>query len=394
MIKKFIMAAPLVAMLAAPGAQAADDTIRVGINLVLTTPASIIGKQMKAAFEVAHKHLGGKVAGKKLELIFEDNQFKPAIGKQKTEKLIKKDKVHFLTGYIFSHILGASAPVGLKAGKIVVSSNAGHSIYAGKKCHKNFFNAAWENSQTPMAMGQLLNKRGVKRLYVLAPNYAAGKQMVTGVERTFKGKIIAKALTPMSLRDWSADLAKIRAAKPDGVFVFYPGAWGPAFFTQYAQAGLNKTVPLYNVFSIDGANLPIFQKRKMTHLLGTMNTNFWAPDLDNPANKKFVPAFKKHYKGQVPAHYAAQAYDALNLIAAGIRAAKGDVSNMDAVRKGMEDADFDSVRGKLKFGKNHFPIQNFYARKVVNKDGQWQLSKVGDAVMKDHAPVNSGNCKL
>jgi branched-chain amino acid transport system substrate-binding protein len=394
MIKKFIMAAPLAAMLAAPGAQAADDTIRVGINLVLTTPASIIGKQMKAAFEVAHKHLGGEVAGKKLELIFEDNQFKPAIGKQKTEKLIKKDKVHFLTGYIFSHILGASAPVGLKAGKIVVSSNAGHSIYAGKKCHKNFFNAAWENSQTPMAMGQLLNKRGVKRLYVLAPNYAAGKQMVTGVERTFKGKIIAKALTPMSLRDWSADLAKIRAAKPDGVFVFYPGAWGPAFFTQYAQAGLNKTVPLYNVFSIDGANLPIFQKRKMTHLLGTMNTNFWAPDLDNPANKKFVPAFKKHYKGQVPAHYAAQAYDALNLIAAGIRAAKGDVSNMDAVRKGMEDADFDSVRGKLKFGKNHFPIQNFYARKVVDKDGQWQLSKVGDAIMKDHAPVNSGNCKL
>jgi len=394
MIKKLILAAPLAVMLAAPSVQAADDTIRVGINLVLTTPASIIGKQMKAGFEVAHKHLGGKVAGKKLELIFEDNQFKPAIGKQKTEKLIKKDKVHFLTGYIFSHILGASAPVGLKAGKIVVSSNAGHSIYAGKKCHKNFFNAAWENSQTPMAMGQLLNKRGVKSLYVLAPNYAAGKQMVTGVERTFKGKIIAKALTPMSLRDWSADLAKIRAAKPDGVFVFYPGAWGPAFFTQYAQAGLNKTVPLYNVFSIDGANLPIFQKRKMTHLLGTMNTNFWAPDLDNPATKKFVPAFKKHYKGQVPAHYAAQAYDALNLIAAGIRAAKGDVSNINAVRKGMEDANFDSVRGKIKFGKNHFPIQNFYARKVVSKDGQWQLSKVGDPVLKNHAPVNSGNCKL
>jgi branched-chain amino acid transport system substrate-binding protein len=132
----------------------------------------------------------------------------------------------------------------------------------------------------------------------------------------------------------------------------------------------------------------------MTHLLGTMNTNFWAPDLDNPATKKFVPAFKKHYKGQVPAHYAAQAYDALNLIAAGIRAAKGDVSNIDAVRRGMEEADFDSVRGKIKFGKNHFPIQNFYARKVVNKDGQWQLSRVGDPVLKDHAPVNSGNCKL
>ena len=394
MLKKLILAAPLAAMLAVPNVQAADDTIRVGINLVLTTPASIIGKQMKAAFEVAHKHLGGKVAGKKLELIFEDNQFKPAIGRQKTEKLIKKDKVHFLTGFIFSHILNASAPVGLKAGKIVVSANAGHAIFAGKKCHKNFFNAAWENSQTPMAMGKLLNRKGVKKLYVLSLNYAAGKQMVTGVERTFKGEIIGKDLVPTSHKDWSAELAKVRAAKPDGVFVFYPGAWGPAFFTQYAQAGLNKTIPLYNVFSIDGANLPIFQKRKMTSLLGTINTNFWAPDLDNPATKKFVPAFKKHYKGQVPAHYAAQAYDALNLIAAGIRAAKGDVSNIDAVRKGMEEADFDSVRGKIKFGKNHFPIQNFYARKVVNKDGKWQLSRVGDPVLKDHAPVNSGNCKL
>ena len=394
MIKKLIMAAPLATMLAVPNVQAADDTIRVGINLVLTTPASLIGKQLKAAFEVAHKHLGGQVAGKKLELIFEDNQFKPAIGKQKTEKLIKKDKVHFLTGYVFSHILGASAPVGLKAGKFVISANAGHSLYAGKKCHKNFFNAAWENSQTPMAMGHLLNKRGVKSLYVLSLNYAAGKQMVTGVERTFKGKIIGKDLVPTSHKDWSAELAKVRAAKPDGVFVFYPGAWGPAFFTQYAQAGLNKTIPLYNVFSIDGANLPIFQKRKMTHLLGTINTNFWAPDLDNPATKKFVPAFKKHYNGQVPAHYAAQAYDALNLIAAGIRAAKGDMSNKDAVRKGMEEADFDSVRGRIKFGHNHFPIQNFYARKVVNKGGQWQLSRVGEPVLKDHAPWNSGNCKM
>jgi branched-chain amino acid transport system substrate-binding protein len=377
MIRKLILAAPLAAMLVAPSAQAADDTIRVGINLVLTTPASIIGLNSKAGFEVALKHLGGKVAGKKIELIFEDNKFKPAIGKQKTEKLIKKDKVHFLTGFIFSHILAASAPVGLKAGKFVISSNAGHSMYSGKKCHKNFFNSAWENTQTPMAVGQMLNNEGVKKLYILAPNYAAGKQMITGLTRTFKGKVVAKALTPMSQRDWSADLSKIKAAKPDGVFVFYPGAWGPAFFTQYAQAGLHKTIPLY-----------------MTHLLGTMNANFWAPDLDNPATRKFVPAFKKHYKGQIPAHYAAQAYDALMLIAAGVRAAKGDMSNMDAVRRGMEKADFDSVRGKIKFGKNHFPIQDFYARKVVNKDGQWQLSRVGNAVLKNHAPTNSGECKL
>jgi branched-chain amino acid transport system substrate-binding protein len=393
MLKKLILAAPLSAMLLAPNVEAAEK-IKVGIVITLTTPASLIGKQMKAAYEVASDHLGGKMGGKEFEVIFEDDGLKPNIGKQKTEKLIKKDKVDFLTGYIWSHVLGASAPVALKAGKIFVSSNAGHSAYSGPKCHKNFFNAAWENTQTPSAVGQMLNNQGVKKLYVLVPNYAAGKQMITGLLNTYKGQVVAKALTPMALKDWSADLAKVRDAKPDGVFVFYPGAWGPAFFTQYAQAGLHKTIPLYNAFSIDGANLPIFQKRKMTHLLGMMNANFWAPDLDFPANKKFVAAFKKHYKGQVPSHYAAQAYDSLMLIAAGVREAKGDVSNIDAVRRGMEKADFDSVRGKIKFGKNHFPIQNFYARKVIDKDGQWQMSKVGDAVLKNHAPVNSGECKL
>ena len=392
MFKKIILAAPLAAMLAVPNAQAAD-TIKVGIVLTLTTPASIIGKNMKAAFEVAHKHLGGKIGDKKLELIFEDDQLKPNIGKQKTEKLIKKDKVDFMTGFIWSHVMGASAPVALKAGKIFISANAGHSLYAGKKCHKNFFNVAWENSQTPMAMGELLNRRGVKKLYIMSLNYAAGKQMVTGVERTFKGETVGKDLVPMSHKDWSAELAKVKSAKPDGVFVFYPGAWGPAFFTQYKQAGLNKTTPLYNVFSIDGANLPVFQKRKMNHLIGMFNTSFWAPDLDNATNKRFVADFAKHYKGQVPAHYAAQAYDALMLIAAGVKAAGGDPKNIDAVRKGMEKADFPSVRGKIKFGKNHFPIQNFYSRQVVNKGGKWQLS-VRETVLEDHAPVMSGECKL
>ena len=392
MLKKLILAAPLAAMLAVPSVEAAEK-IKVGIVLTLTTPASIMGKQMKAAYEVAYDHLGGKMGGKELELIFEDDGLKPNIGKQKTEKLVKKDKVDFLTGYIWSHVLGASAPVALKAGKIFVSANAGHSLYAGKKCHKNFFNAAWENSQNSMAMGTMLNQRGVKNLYILSLNYAAGKQMVAGVERTFKGNVVGKDLVPTSHKDWSAEIAKVKAAKPDGVFVFYPGSWGLAFFTQYKQAGLDKTTPLYSVFSVDGANLPVYQKRKMKHMIGTFNTMFWAPDLDNAVNKRFVADFAKKYKGQIPSHYAAQAYDSLMLIAAGVKAAGGDAKNTDAVRKGMEEADFGSVRGKIKFGKNHFPIQNFYARQVINKNGQWQLS-VRQTVVEDHAPVMSNECKL
>tara|TARA_B100000315_G_scaffold210618_1_gene207003 strand:+ start:9231 stop:10409 length:1179 start_codon:yes stop_codon:yes gene_type:complete len=392
MFKKILLAAPMAALLAVPNVEAADK-IKVGVVLTLTTPASIMGRQMKAAYEVAYDHLGGKMGGKDFELIFEDDGLKPNIGKQKTEKLVKKDKVDFLTGYIWSHVMGASAPVALKAGKIFVSANAGHSLYAGKKCHKNFFNAAWENSQNPMAMGSLLNKRGVKNLYVLSLNYAAGKQMVAGVERTFKGNIVGKDLVPTSHKDWSAEIAKVKAAKPDGVFVFYPGAWGLAFFTQYKQAGLDKTTPVYSVFSVDGANLPVYQKRKMKQLIGTFNTMFWAPDLPNATNKRFVADFAKKYKGQIPSHYAAQSYDSLMLIAAGVKAAGGDAKNTDAVRKGMEAADFSSVRGKIKFGKNHFPVQNFYSRQVINKGGKWQMS-LRETVVEDHAPVMSNECKL
>jgi branched-chain amino acid transport system substrate-binding protein len=391
MHKRLLALMAAAAMAFAANAQA-QDTIKVGIVTTLTTPAALLGKQMKAAFELAAEHLNHQMAGKKLELIFEDDAINPKIGKQKTEKLIKKDKVDFVSGFIWSHVLAASAPVAFRANKILVGANAGHSKFSGKGCHKNFFNAAWENSQTPMAMGELLNQKGIKSLYVLSLNYAAGKQMVDGVERTFKGKIVGKDLVPLSHKDWSAELAKVKAANPDGVFVFYPGRWGPAFFTQYDQAGLSKT-PLFNVFSIDGANLPIFQKRGMNHLLGMINTNYWAPDLDNPQNKRFVADFRKKY-GAYPAHYAAQAYDALMLIDAGVRGAGGDYKNIDKVRKAMEAADFKSLRGNLVFGRNHFPIQNFYAREVTkDANGDWVLS-VRETVLKDHAPVNSGECKL
>lgn len=391
MFRKLFLLVTVGAMAFTSSAQAAEK-IKIGVVTTLTTPASLIGKQLKFGMEIAAEHLGYKMSGKDFELLFEDDALNPKQGKQKTEKLVKKDKVDFLTGYVWSHVLAASVPVGLKAGLIVISANAGHAKFSGKACNKNFFNIAWENSQTPMAMGELLNKKGVKSLYVLSLNYAAGKQMVGGVERTFKGKIVGKDLVPLSHKDWSAELSKVKAAKPDGVFIFYPGKWGPAFFTQYQQAGLSGT-PLYNVFSIDGANLPFFQKRKMTQLLGMFNTNYWAPDLDNPQNKRFVADFKKKY-GTYPAHFAAQAYDVIMLIDAGVKAAGGNYKDTDAVRAGMEKADFPSLRGKLVFGKNHFPIQNFYSREVVkDANGDWVMS-LRETVLKNHAPVNSHECKM
>jgi branched-chain amino acid transport system substrate-binding protein len=380
------------ALAATAVAQAAE--VKIGFVTTLTTPAGVIGRDMKDAFELGLEDIGRKMGGLDVKVLYEDDGFKPEIGKQKTDKLVQKDDVDFVAGYIWSHVLLASRKSVLGAGKFLISSNAGPSQMAGKLCHQNFFSTSWQNDQTPMAMGEVLNQRGVKSLYVIAPNYAAGKNMVAGVERTFKGKIVGKDMTkwPGQL-DFSAELAKARAAKPDGVFIFYPGKAGGAFMKQYQQAGLSGKIPLYSVFTVDSISLPKFQKVNLDGVMGSFMTQFWAPDLDTPQSKKFVAGFKKKY-GRYPSFYAAQTYDTVFLIKSAVEAVNGDLKNMDGMRAAMAKATFPSVRGPFKYGKNHFPIQNFYLREVVkDSDGVWTTAARG-VVLKDHVDTYAKDCKM
>ena len=394
MFKKFLLLAS--AGLMAIGPAVAAEKVKIGFVTTITTPAGVIGKDMVDAVNLAMEDIGGKMAGLDGELIVEDDGFKPAIGKQKTDKLVKQDKVQFVTGFIWSHVLLASQKSALGAGKFLISSNAGPSQMAGKLCHKNFFSTSWQNDQTPMAMGEVLNLNNVKSLYVMAPNYAAGKNMVAGVTRTFKGKIVGKDLTKWgkdAQLDFSAELAKAKASRAEGIFVFYPGKAGGAFIKQYAQAGLQGKIPLYSVFTVDSIALPKLQKAKMNGVMGSVMTQFWAPDLDTPQNKKFVSGFKKKY-GRYPSFYAAQSYDTMFLIKSAVEAVKGDLSNKDGMRAAMEKANFPSVRGKFSYGNNHFPIQNFYSREVVkDSDGVWTTS-VREVVLKNHQDTYSKDCSM
>ena len=394
MFKKFLLLVS--AGLMAIGPAVAAEKVKIGFVTTITTPAGVIGKDMVDAVNLAMEDIGGKMAGLDVELIVEDDGFKPAIGKQKTDKLVKQDKVQFVTGFIWSHVLLASQKSALGAGKFLISSNAGPSQMAGKLCHKNFFSTSWQNDQTPMAMGEVLNLNNVKSLYVMAPNYAAGKNMVAGVTRTFKGKIVGKDLTKWgkdAQLDFSAELAKAKASGAEGIFVFYPGKAGGAFIKQYAQAGLQGKIPLYSVFTVDSIALPKLQKAKMNGVMGSVMTQFWAPDLDTPQNKKFVSGFKKKY-GRYPSFYAAQSYDTMFLIKSAVEAVKGDLSNKDGMRAAMEKANFPSVRGKFSYGNNHFPIQNFYSREVVkDSDGVWTTS-VREVVLKNHQDTYAKDCSM
>ncbi len=372
MIKKLAIAVAGSAMFSLPAWS--QETVKIGFITTLTTPAAVIGIQQKNAVELALEHIGGQMAGMDVEILFEDDQFNPQVGRTASEKLANDPDVRFITGYIWSHVLLASTKVVLDAGKFMISANAGASQMSGESCNENFFSTSWENSQIPRAMGEVMNQRSVNSIYVMAPNYAAGKNMVEGVEATFNGEILGRDMTRWGADaqlDFSAELAKARASGAEALFAFYPGRAGGAFVKQYEQSGLADSTELFTVFTMDGVSLPRFQEANLTGVLGTFNTNYWSPDMDNEQNRRFVADYITKY-GEYPAHYAAQAYDLIFMIKSAVEAAGGDLDDMDGIREGLRAADYASVRGDYSYGSNNYPIQNFYLREVVvDSGGRW-----------------------
>jgi len=367
----------------------AADGVKIGVVVTLSGPAAVIGNDMRDAFDLALEQLGGKMAGKPVTIIYEDDGQKPDVGKQKTDKLIESDKVEFLTGYIWSNVLLASLPSAVAAKTFIISANAGPSQIAGEQCSPWFFSTSWQGDQVPQAIGEYLNQKGVKTVFLIAPNYAAGKDVVAGVKANFKGKIVGEELTtwPTQL-DFSAELAKARAAKPDAIFAFYPGGAGAQFLAQYSQAGLKGQIPLYTAFVIDALSLP----RVKDLALGVATAQHWGTDLPNAANKKFVDAFRTKFKRD-PSFYAAQAYDAANLINSAVVAVKGDVTKKDAMGAAMKKADYASTRGPYLYGNNHFPIQNFYLQEAVKEGDSYSIKTVA-VVLKNHQDSYHDKCPM
>jgi len=389
MTKTLVAAGALLAALSVP-ALAQQKSVKIGFVSTFSGPTAVIGNDMRNSFELALDHLGRKVGGLPVEVIYEDDQQKPEVGKQKTEKLIESDHVDFIVGYIWSNVLLASLKPAIDSKTIMVSANAGPSQIAGELCSPYFFSTSWQNDQTPAAIGLYMNQKSVKNAYLIGPNYAAGKDMLAGVRATFKGKVVGEDYTrwPDQL-DFSAELSKVRAAKPDAVFVFYPGAAGVQFLNQYVQAGLKNQVPLYTAFTIDETTLP----RQGENALGVPGAQQWVNDLPNDANKKFVADYKTKYKAS-PSFYGAQSYDAALLVNSAVAAVKGDATKKADMIKAMEKADFASVRGPFRYGNNHFPIQNFYLQDVIKgADGTPVLKTVG-TIVKDDQDLFHDKCTM
>jgi branched-chain amino acid transport system substrate-binding protein len=390
LLRTVFAGAAVLSVFAAMPAPAQQKSVKIGFVSTFSGPTAVIGNDMRNSFELGLDHIGRKMGGLPVEVIYENDEQRPDVGRQKTEKLIQSDRVNFVVGYIWSNVLLASAKPVIDSQTFLISSNAGPSQLAGKQCSPFFFSTSWQNDQTPQAMGLYMNKKGVKSVYLIGPNYAAGKDMLTGVRSTFKGKIVGEDLTqwPGQL-DFSTELSRVRATKPDAVFVFYPGAAGVQFLNQYAQSGLKGQIPLYTAFTIDSITLPL----QKDLALGVPGAQHWVNDLPNAANKKFVADFRAKHK-TTPSFYGVQSYDAALFVNSAVAAVKGNLADKDGMRNAMRKANYASVRGPYRYGNNHFPIQNFYLQDVVRDSGGNLTLKTVETIIENSQDQFHTQCPM
>jgi branched-chain amino acid transport system substrate-binding protein len=387
-LKKSISAAVLAFLVAGPAF--AQQPLKIGMVTTLSGPGGYLGQDVRDAFNLAIELEGGKLGGAPVQLLVEDDALKPGQAKEIVERFMKTEKIKLLTGIIFSNVAGATVPDILDNGGIYVSPNAGPSNFAGKECHKNYFVVSWQNDTLHESAGQNATNLGYKKAMVLAPNYQAGKDAIAGFKRFFKGDVVGEIYTRLDQTDFAAEMAQIRAAKPEVVFQFHPGGLGIAFMRQYAQAGLLTEVPMVVASpSLDAVIL----KAIGDAALGVNISSHWNSDFDNASSKKFVAEFQKKYN-RMPTYYASQGYDTALAIAAALKATGGKVEDTNAFSAAMRKADFQSVRGAFKFGPNQHPINDWYSLKVEKgADGQLGIVTKGK-VLEAHGDFYAKSCKI
>jgi branched-chain amino acid transport system substrate-binding protein len=372
----------------AAGSASAQEKLKIGVIVTTSGPPAALGAQVRDGFALGVKDLGGKMGGREVEIINVDDELKPDGAVVKVKGLLERDKVDFVVGPIFSNILLAIHKPVTENKTFLISPNAGPSSYAGKDCSPFFYVTSYQNDQVHRVLGKVAQDRGYKKMYLMVPNYQAGRDSVAGFKLDYKGEIVEESYLPLNTIEFQTELTKINSQKPDAVFTFMPGGLGVNLVKQYRQAGLADRIPVLSAFTVDESTLPA-QQDAAVGMFGGAN---WAPNLDNPQSKKFVAAYEAAYNG-VPGTYAMQAYDAAMLIDSAVKAVKGDLSNKEAVSAALKKADFTSLRGGFKFNSNGYPIQDFYLTKVAKRpDGKFQ-TEIVEKVFSDYGDSYAKDCK-
>ncbi len=388
-MKKITILSLALFLVAAAQAVSAEP-VKIGMITTLSTTGAYLGEDIRDGFLLAVDQEGGKLGGVEVEVLVEDDGRKPEKAKQIAERYIKQEGVKIMTGIVFSNVAIAVVPKVVRDGVVYLSANAGPSQLAGKGCHENYFSVSYQNDNIDEVVGQYVNDSEHKSVYLIAPNYPAGKDHLAGFKRYYKKDISGEVYTKLGQTDYAAEIAAIRAAKPDAVFFFLPGGMGVSFIKQYAQAGLGETIPLYGpAFSFDERLLAAVGPVA----LGVKNGSQWTHDLDNAANKQFVAAYREKY-GRTPTLYASQGYDTARLIGSALSAVDGDISQLDRFKESLRKAEFDSVRGNFSFGSNQHPIQDLYIREVIKTDDGTYTNRTIKKVFENHVDAYAPECSM
>lgn len=377
-------------LLAAPGILHAQPAggVKIGLVAVQTGPQAALGNQLKDGFALGLRHLEGRLGGLSAETIVIDDELRPEVAVTKVRAALERDRVDFIVGVVFSHILGAIMRPVTEANTFLISTNAGPSTFAGRGCNPFFFTTSYNNDQVHAVMGQVSQDNGYRRVFLMTPNYQAGRDAMAGFKSKFRGEVVDEAYVPLTQLDFSAELAKIAAARPDAIFTFMPGGLGVNLVRQYRQAGL-ANIPFLSTFTVDEATLPA----QGAAAEGFFSAASWAPNMDNAQNQRFVRDFEAQYN-YVPATYAAQAYDGAMLLDSAIRRVGGNLRDKDALRAAIRAADFRSVRGNFRFGANHYPVQDFWLLRVARRaDGKFQTETVRKVFENDVDPW-AAECRM
>ena len=373
------------------GMAAARDPIKIGLITTLSGPAGYLGQDIRDGFQLAVDLKRGPFEGLQVQVMSADDGLKPGQAKQIADGFLKSNDVKIFTGILFGNIAFAVVPDVLEANAIYVSANTAAAGFAGKNCNKNYFVSSWQNDGQGESAGALAQALGYKKAFLIAPNYQSGKEAMEAFKRYFKGEVIGEKYTRLDQTDFAVEIAEIRAANPDFVHAFEPGGLGIAFVRQYHQAGLHGKIPMVvHAATLDQASLKVLGDAAV----GLTVTSHWNSDLDNPANKTFVDAWKAKYPDRPVTLYAAQGYDAALLIGSALKATDGKLDNMDAFRAALRKADFASVRGSFKFGQNQHPIQDWYALEAQKAPNGDFVLRTKQKVLANHADVYAAECKL
>ncbi|WP_376095088.1 ABC transporter substrate-binding protein [Roseomonas sp. CCTCC AB2023176] len=384
------MGAALAAPLVARGANAQGAPVRVGFIATLSGPSGYIGEDQRDAWNLAMQEEGGnRLGGVAVQTLLEDDAFRPATAKSISDRMLA-DGVRLFTGINWSNVLAAVVPGVLEGNAFYVSLNAGPSNYAGRNCHPNYFVVSFQNDAFHEACGLGANQVGYKRMLVMAPNYQAGRDAIAGFRRTFSGEVVGEIFTRLEQTDFSAELSRIRAARPDALYQFHPGGLGINLTKQYANAGLTRDVPMIQaVFAMDERMIAATGDAAE----GLYTGGSWSSELDHAPSRRFVEAFRRAYN-RTPTIYAGQAYDTAKLIGSALRAVGGDLRKAAEFRAAMRAAQFESIRTGFRMGPNQHPIQDYYLFRVERGANNELLHKPQNRIAEARGDVFAAECRM